>query len=251
MVYVISISKDQNQFSTFCGSVGQLEMFGRVARDVWCWIIWNQGNFVLHGGILQDPSQLVQRVANLLEEYKEAQGQLAISTHLGSVQLWEPPVGLIYKVNVDVVVFAEINASGIGVVVRNKRGEVMVSLVAKGPLMQDSEEAEVLACQKVLEFVVDASFTDLLLEGDNMSVMKSITSIRSNRSRLGHIYEDIHCIAVGFRSFSVNFVKHSANLVAHSIAKFASNVDDELVWLEESPPPTLEALHFNSHRFNQ
>ena len=90
-------------------------MFGRAARDVWvgskgrlqkcvggqatdrltseeleiilvqCWIIWNQRNSVLHGGILQDPSQLVQRVANLLEEYKEAQGQLAISTHHDSV----------------------------------------------------------------------------------------------------------------------------------------------------------------------
>ena len=217
---------------------------------VQCWIIWNQRNSVLHGGILQDPSQLVQRVANLLE-YKDAQGQLAISTHHDSVQLWEPPVGLIYKVNVDVAVFAEINTSGIGVVVRNERGEVMVSLVAEGPLMQDSEEVEVLACRKVLEFVVDAGFMDLLLEGDNMSVMKSITSIRSNRSRLGHIYEDIHCIAVGFRSFSFNFVKHSADSVAHSLAKFARNVDDELVWLEESPPPALEALYFNSHRFNQ
>ena len=110
----------------------------------------------------------------------------------------------------------------------------MASLAAKGPLVQDSEEAEVMACRKALEFGVDASFTELVLEGDNNSVMKSITSIRSNRSRLGHIYEDIQCIATGFWSFSGNFVKCSANLVAHSLAKFVRNVDDELVWLEES-----------------
>ena len=162
---------------------------------------------------MQDPYRLVKRASDLLEEYKEAQGQLAISTHLGSVQSWEPSVGLIYKVNVDAAVFADINASGIGVVVRNERGEVMASLAAKGPPVQDSEEAEVMACRKALEFAVDAGFTELVLEGDNMSVMKSITSIRSNRSRLGHIYADTQCIAAGFQSFSANFVKRRLNLL--------------------------------------
>ena len=107
-------------------------------------------------------------------------------------------MGLIDKVNVNAAVFSDIDALRIGVVVRNEREEVMASLAAKGPLVQDSEEAEVMACRKALEFGVDASFTELVLEGDNNSVMKSITSIRSNRSRLGHIYEDIQCIATGF-----------------------------------------------------
>ena len=55
-------------------------------------------------------------------------------------------MGYSFKVNVDAAVFSEINASGFGVVVRNERAEVMASLVAKGPSVQDSEEAEVLAC---------------------------------------------------------------------------------------------------------
>jgi len=49
------------------------------------------------------------------------------------VQQWEPPVGFSYKVNVDAAVFAKINTSGFGVVVRNERVEVMASLAAKGP----------------------------------------------------------------------------------------------------------------------
>ena len=90
-----------------------------------------------------------------------------------------------------------------------------------------------------------------MLEGDNLSVMRSMSTGSANRSQLGHIYEDIQCLATGLRSFSVNFVKRSANTVAHSLARFARNVDEELVWLEESPPPALEALHFDSLRFNQ
>ena len=91
-------------------------------------------------------------------------------------------MGLIDKVNVDAIVFSDINALQIGVVVRNERGEVMASLAAKGPSVQDSEEVEVMACQKELQFGVDAGFTELVLEGGNNSVMMSITSIRSNRS---------------------------------------------------------------------
>ena len=106
--------------------------------------------------------------------------------------------GSLDKVNVDVTVFSDINALQTGVVVRNERGEVMASLAAKRPSMQDSEEAKVMACWKALQFGVDVGFTELVLEGDNNSVMKSITSIRSNRSQLGHIYEDIQCIATGF-----------------------------------------------------
>jgi len=55
----------------------------------------------------------------MLEEYNEVQEHLAISTRVEQVQQWEPLVGYSYKVNVDATVFAEINASGFGVVVRN------------------------------------------------------------------------------------------------------------------------------------
>ena len=42
--------------------------------------------------------------------------------------------------------------------------------------MSDSEEAKVLACRKALEFAVDAGFVELLVEGDNTSVMRNISN---------------------------------------------------------------------------
>ena len=160
-------------------------------------------------------------------------------------------MGFSYKVNVDAAVFAKINASGFGVVVRNERAEVMASLATKRPSIQDSEEVEVLACRKASEFAMDAGFMDVVLEGDNSSVMWAISTGRANRSRLGHIYEDIQCLAASFQCFTIKFVKRSANGVAHSLARFARNVEDELVWLEDSLPPALVALYFDSYRFNQ
>ena len=74
----------------------------------------------------------------------------------GQSQVWQPLEGLVYKPNFDAAIFADMAASGIGVVIRNDRGQVMVALSSKGYTVVDSEEAEVLACRKALEFAMDA-----------------------------------------------------------------------------------------------
>ena len=45
---------------------------------------------------------------------------------------------------------------------------------------------------------------------------------------------------------SVSYVCRSANTVAHSLARFAREIEYEIVWLEDSPPLALEALYSNS-----
>ena len=55
--------------------------------------------------------------------------------------------------------------SDFGVVIHNVEGAVMAAIAARGPLILGSEEAEVLACRKALEFTVDEGFTELLVEG--------------------------------------------------------------------------------------
>ena len=123
----------------------------------------------------------------------------------------------------------------------------MASISAKGPPVFDSEEAEVLACRKALEFAMDAGFSALVIESDNAIVMNYLFNSRAAQSRLGHLYGDIQCMAAGLHALSVNCVTRSANSVAHSLARFARCITDEVVWVEESPPPTLEALYFDSH----
>ena len=56
----------------------------------------------------------------------------------------------------------------------------MASISARGPPVIDSEDAEILACRKALEFAVGAGFRDLIVEGDNKVVMTSITNTHTN-----------------------------------------------------------------------
>lgn len=46
----------------------------------------------------------------------------------------------------------------------------------KGPHVQDSVEAEVLACRRAPEFAIDIGFFELMIEGDNAQVLNSILS---------------------------------------------------------------------------
>ena len=80
--------------------------------------------------------------------------------------------------------------------------------------------------------------------------MKAISSLAVNLSQLRLIYEDIQCLAASLRSFSASCVYRSANFVAHSLARYAYHIDDNVVWLEESPLSTLEALYLDSSFVN-
>ena len=154
-----------------------------------------------------------------------------------------------YKLNFNAAVFASTRSLGVGVIVRNSLGDVMASPSARGLAVANSEEALALVWRKAVEFAMDVGFTDLVIEGDNAAVMKAITSPQLDRSRLGHIYDDTCTLTIGFRSCTIGCVKRSANSVAHSLARFASHLDEELVWLEESPPPALDTLYLDASYF--
>ena len=225
------------------------DMHGKLTNEelelfwVQSWLIWNERNTLMHGGVIQDPGRLNQRARDYLEEFRMAQEQLGISGTCGSVEVWRPPAGLLYKVNFDAAVFTNSNSSGFGVVIRNNLGEILAAMSAKGPAVGDSEEAEVLACRRALEFAVDAGFAELEIEGDNVTVMRSLASSSTSQFRLGNIYEDIRVLAAGCRCLSFLWVKRSANCAAHLLAKHASLIEEDVCWMEESPPPAIQALY--------
>ncbi|KAK9995062.1 hypothetical protein SO802_024765 [Lithocarpus litseifolius] len=202
-------------------SVEELETF-----LVQSWLIWHCRNSLLYGGSMQHPVQLNKRATDYLKEYRDAQCILAVgSASTDFLQNWKPPTGQLYKLNFDAATFA--NGSGVGAVIRNAAGEVMAALSARGEAVTDSEEAEALACRKAMEFTIDAGFSELIVEGDNSVVMSSVSSTNPNRSRLG-------C------QFGSPF-----------LARYANVLDEEVVWLEDSPPPGRDALYFDSTFLNE
>ncbi|XP_075640555.1 uncharacterized protein LOC142612337 [Castanea sativa] len=186
---------------------------------VHCWLVWDCRNSLLHGGIMQHPG--------------DAQSSLAAgSVSPVLMQNWKPPLG-------------------VGAVICDAAGDVMTTLSARGAATVDSEEAEALACQKAMEFAIDAGFLELIVERDNAMVMSAISSTSPNWSCLGLIYDDIGCLAAGLRYVAFSCIRRSANSVAHSLARYANVLDEEVVWLEDSPPLARDTLYFDSSFLNE
>ena len=128
-----------------------------------------------------------------MREYAEAQDHFSalVSIQTSINQALQPLQGTFFKLNFNSACFDNGAASGYGAVIHNGNGEVMVALFAKGGIVGDSEEVEVMACRKALEFAIDVGFTEVILEGDNAMVMNTVSQAQPNFSQLGLIYEYI------------------------------------------------------------
>ena len=157
--------------------------------------------------------------------------------------MWQPPPSDFYKSNFDAASFTNPSALGIRVIIRDDNGEVMAALSAGGCPALDSDENETTGCCKAILFVMDVVFREVVIEGDNVVVMRSLSSLERHSSRLGNIIQDIQLSLKEFRCSIFRHIRHEANTMAHSLAHYARHKVDVLVWLEDSPPPTKEALH--------
>ena len=138
--------------------------------------------------------------------------------------------------------FTDQAASGVGDIICNDKVEVMASLSVKDLLMTSSEEEEILTCH----WVVECGFSELVVEGDNKITTSSMRSKKCLLSWLWHIFHDVICFLNDLRWSEVHYAKRSANSVTHSLVKYAKYVLSDVIWLEDSPSPAVEALYTNS-----
>ena len=197
----------------------------------------------MHGGKLKDPKCLNKRAEDFVLEFQQAQVQLTVARTKQIISdQWQPPLPDVYKLNFDAAVFSGLNRTGIGTIIRNDKGEVMAATSAVGPSAENSEEPKLMACRRSLEFAVDAGFSSLITEGDNANVIQAISSSLPNNSFLGCMVDDIRHLIHGLYWARTNQIRRGGNTVAHVLAQFARNLDEDLVWIEDSPPPALAAL---------
>ena len=113
------------------------------------------------------------------------------------------------------------NRTSIGTIIRNDKGEVMAAMSVVGPGAENSEEAELMACRRSLEFAVDAGYSSLIIEGDNANVIQAISSSLPNNPILGCVVDDIPHLIHGLYWARTNQIRRGGNIVAHVLAQFA------------------------------
>ena len=58
-----------------------------------------------------------------------------------------------------------------------------------------------------IEFSIEAGFSELVIEGDNVNVMVAVSCSSVNHSLLGHIFEDVHYYLRGLQFASISLIR--------------------------------------------
>lgn len=122
--------------------------------------------------------------------------------------------------------FNDLNASGVGVVIKNDKGEFIAALSKHIPFRMKATFVESVAALNAVIFSHDCGFPNVVFELDVLTAIKIILSNDSFAGPYGHIIDDIQKESRYFRFCNWSFVCGNGNEVVHCLAKQAKVVSN-------------------------
>ena len=191
------------------------------------------------------------RIAGFAREYlrsfktQGAHVSLSTCSRLPSQKRWCPPPLDCFKTNYDGAMFDESDEAGLGVVIRNSKGQVMVALFEKIKKPPSVMALELLAPRRaailVSILVSEIGFQQSCFKGDSEVVVKSLGGCGMEKFAIGHILKDTLSYVSLLKNYSFSHVNRQGNAVAHALAQRARLSFPVQVWME-SVPPDLDAV---------
>ena len=201
----------------FCSSpnIVHLEYFFAIA-----WAIWHNRNLLVHNDKGLSPLQGWDLVRSVLEDFHEANDALC-SAKQGSNDSWMAPPPGYFKVNVDGPSPLDGKGiSGVGAIVRNDGGKVVVALCKALPSCYPAEWAELFALEQGVLLAQQLAISNVIFESDVVPVIQAISQDLCG-GEAGHLIQEIQRPKSSFASCSFRHVKRAYNGAAHELAQFA------------------------------
>ncbi|XP_065633571.1 uncharacterized protein LOC136069217 [Quercus suber] len=148
---------------------------------------------------------------------------------------WNPLAMGWWKINVDGATFSELKSAGIGVLIRDEIGRVEVALCKKVEAPLGALEVEAKALEAGLLFARDVGLQDVVLEGDSINLVNALRGNCDPPAAVEPIILGIIELSKVFRNIAFSHVCRKGNVLAHLLAKQASNVADFISWIEKNP----------------
>ncbi|ONI15824.1 hypothetical protein PRUPE_3G063400 [Prunus persica] len=129
-----------------------------------------------------------------------------------------PPVGK-FKLNVDAAYIPDTGVGGIGAVIRNEKGEVMVATALPLHTATSPKHAEIMALQFGLNFAWDAGFSSILVESDSQTVVNNLNTDEESFAPKGHLIDDVKRSLQQLENATVSFIPSGCNQVGIILPK--------------------------------
>ncbi|XP_041027052.1 uncharacterized protein LOC121267270 [Juglans microcarpa x Juglans regia] len=118
---------------------------------------------------------------------------------------------------------------GLGVVLRNEKGEVLACACYKRPPVSDFVMAKTVALWYAVDLCNELGFNKVIFEGDAQLVVEAVNSEDEDLFARGHIIEDIKTVFKGRSAWKVKFIRREENGVAHLLAKNTLDIVQEQI----------------------
>jgi ribonuclease HI len=142
---------------------------------------------------------------------------------------WMAPTQGWYKANWDVAIDKSQGRVGIGVIIRDEKGQTIAAMSKTRlknlePTMEEAFAAFNAAC-----LCRDLKLQHIMMEGDAKLIVDAVNSNSSTWSRFGHIIDHTQQILDDFIRWKCNHVRCEANGVVHQLVKAATtDVNDRI-----------------------
>ena len=210
------------------------------------WTLWHRRNRIRTSTVDFPLAQFVPTVTQALEVFQQANSNDVVQSR-GPTRpriRWSPSAEGEIKVNFDGAQFSDMGKAGLGVVIRNSRGQALASLSEQTSLPFSPDITEALAAARAISFARGLGFTSFTLEGDSTNIIKSLKSEEASLSTFGHILNSAKSMmADGNIKFS--HVGRMGNMVAHNLAQHARHVKGFSIWTEDVPSHLTHVLYAN------
>ncbi|XP_035547368.1 uncharacterized protein LOC118348906 [Juglans regia] len=211
-----------------------LDLVATVMRNMW----WRRNAFIFEN-TFKGPYELFLQAQETLKGFVEANAEGEGIIRRGEVQKievkWKRPENGFVKVNWDGSLDAEKKRKGVGIVVRDGNGEVLISLCGSDVGFCSPAVAELQALWRALKLCAELQWNKVIFEGDAMGIIDAVNRQNCCWEWHGQVVEDIKLILQNRPNWSIRYTNRKCNRVAHMLAKMGLDVTDETVWMEGGP----------------
>ncbi|XP_019153892.1 PREDICTED: uncharacterized protein LOC109150437 [Ipomoea nil] len=180
------------------------------------------------------------------EWYQANYGDEQLINKAGLPTQWSRPPSGWLKLNTDAALDSNNLKMGFGFVLRDSSGEFKAAVQVPYNSLCRPDEAEAMAVREALKWLKSQNILNFIqLECDCIKVINSVPT-SSTITYFDLIMQDIRDIARDFCNLSFLFVKRSANMVAHLLAREALFKTDRVDCFSVPFPFVVDALEFDS-----
>lgn len=156
---------------------------------------------------------------------------------------WQPPLMHSFNVNCDGAVIEEGKWVGVGAIIRNEGGEMVMAAGHRIMMRLSPLAAEIFAIKLALDLVVERRLSSVMVESDCLEAVRLINAEDDCCASEGVVVDQIRSLMRLIHIPSISFATRESNMAAHSIASFVARGDGRFQWFEAGPSWLMRIIH--------